>query len=81
MEVSDIGSGLAGMGIVGVLSIGGIDFLLDLCGPFLSLLGGHDHGLAPLGAACHLCGAYICVENRKLGFLFHFIISGLLFLF
>lgn len=81
IEGSDIGSCFGRMGIVRVLGIGGIDFLLDLCSPFLSLLGGHNHSLASLGAACHLCGAHICVKNRKLRFLFHFIISSLLFLF
>ena len=81
VEGSDIGSGFGPMVIAGVLDIGGIDFFLELCSPLLSLLRGHNHSLTSLVASCYLCGAYICVKNRKLRFLFHFIINDLGFLF
>lgn len=68
-------SGLFSVAIVGILSICSSHFLLDLCGPFLPLFDGHNHGLAPLSATGYLRRADISIENRKLRLIFHFIIN------
>jgi hypothetical protein len=72
IEGSYIGSGLERVAIVGVLS----HFHLDLCSPFLPLFGGHNHGLTSQSAAGYLRRVHITIENRKLRFIFHFIING-----
>lgn len=69
-------SGLLPICTLALLGGGGfcVNVLLDLGCHFDSLFEGDDDCLAALGAAGDLEGTGVCLENRKLRFLFHLII-------